>query len=652
MADLPVVGSFDIDNQTFGTLSQVRGRTGSSSTDTAQAPLSIPVGQKATVYIRSTSGSLSYAYGNPLYPITVAWAPGFGGRVRLTVRSPPTSDAGLMLLAMLQSFSPEQSMGMAHAQVPTPDEEADLAREESASDADRLRDPQPAAPIPAPAGSGPPALGVVHLYERLTVRVDNQTGEEIALTSTNADLEVTFANADSGDVTPPPVVESGSTKDFAAYTWPPAFAKYAISKSNWNACWVELRWKGGGVTSRVVSVNSQQPSLQARVSRLPPSGGGTDPIFAVTIERAAAGVPVAPIVGTTRDVYQTYARVTARNGTARDMYTVGHAHTRDRMVLGVDVSAYQPAVDFKSVCDFVDSEGRRVWFASAQCLQPRGANIFASHWDALSRTRLLRFPYVFLKGLDPRRSKNADDATLQTLADEMYEGFKNEYTAAGGWRHYDLPPAVDFEPTYMYRDPADHKLKAITRATASMATPAQRQDAWTLLCVTRTFVRRLTASFGTRPFFYSGREFFENWYPVALLGMAQERPGETWQDSWLDPIFDCRIWHSEYPYSASPTTNPRAWPWPKPRGYTGRWFSGPWDIYQFGTARQHGIGTLHGADATPRDQSEANANWQNLPEADASSLGIAGTQLDLDVWRGSVPELMDLALQARWNEDA
>jgi hypothetical protein len=207
-----------------------------------------------------------------------------------------------------------------------------------------------------------------------------------------------------------------------------------------------------------------------------------------------------------------------------------------------------------------------------------------------------------------------------------------------------LPPTVDFEPVF---------------GNPSGTTANARQDAWTLLPVIRTFIRRLTATFGTPPFFYSGAPYFQSWYPVTKLGMAKERPDATWDDDWLDPIFGCRVWHAEYPNHASPTSNPGAnnGPWPRPAGYTGNWFpaGARWDIFQFGVARAHGIGALAGADAQPQGSEATDPSWPALPEADAASFGTlghgAGIQLDLDVWNGSLPELVDVALQTRWNPD-
>jgi hypothetical protein len=629
---------FLLDNRTFRDLTLV-------GQPTAPMPATIPVGKNARIPVSAESGAATYFYGNVMYTVTVSWStPRGASRPKLEAKPPATTPDGLIYLALLE----DPVLGAyGHPALVAEVDEKSAERDESASDQQRESEGRDGIPLlpsdkarEAERKRPGPLLGAVHVCLTVTVRIQNKAGEELALVATNAALEAMFTDASPADITPPPVIEDQATSEFTAHTWPNGFAKYAITGSNWMSSWVQVSWGAGGVQVAVQSMRGQSPFLKVTSTLLKRS----DTTYVVVIERAPTRVPVAPIVCTARDVYQT------RNA-EKKFYTVGHAHTKDRMVLGVDMSSAQ-TMDFKALTDFVDTNGRRVWFVCVKAFQWVEDSKFAEHWAKASQTRLLRMPYVFLDSLDEKKSKNASNATLQALADERFDKFKNSYMKAGGWRHYDLPGMVDFEPNTSGVDLKGNPIPI----------EVQLRNAWTLLPVMRTFIRRMTAMFGTAPFFYSGSSFFPNWYPLAKRGMAQERPDLTWDDAWLDPVFGCRLWHSEYPDSTSPTQDPspRNWPWPKPRGYTGRWFPGDarWDIYQFGLAHARNTLVIRGADPPPQGEEARDPSWGRSREADAESFGTINpssnpnVQLDLDVWKGSLPELVNVALQTRFDPRA
>jgi hypothetical protein len=679
---------FFIDNRSLRDLSLATPTTAGS---TQVWPAGVSIKQRIRVDIADRNGSATYHCGD-VGDALVSWTSGQGA---------PTLQCSTGAVRMLVwVYSPAQQAAVTAAESPADDTETLPAGGQT--DAARLSEGPAAAqprhhlPPKGRAGSAPKGdLGAVTFYERVRIRIDNQSGEDLALISSNVALELdaltgrsetadkawnaaAAAGPDMGPnptnkqiraakvtataaedhaaaaagaseatlaagLSPPPIVANGDHAEFLAYTYPRAFADYAIAKSDWTSCWVTISWGAGGPTAAARSHTGASSFLNARTTRLPDPSPDGDTIFVVRIERAARRVAIAPVTPTTRDRYLTLIDPNVPSkGSA-----IGHAaHTAGRSVLGCDVSAYQ-SMDFRQLTDWVDSQGRRAWFVAAKVSQGYGVDTaFRKHWEKLAQTRFLRFPYHFVDALSVR--DHANDRELQAQADIQFEKFKAHYLAGGGWRPYDLPPAIDFEPVYPPR-PAD-------------TTAAQRKSAWTYVTVLRTFIRRLTALFHTPPFLYSFSSSLHGWYPVAKLGFEQERPGETWSDSWLAPLLTCRIWHAAYPPQVTPTTRTSStWPWQRPNGYTGQWFVGDWSIYQFGVTELPDPApprlTVNArADAAARAE-DADPAVNALPNADSATLGARNRdggngQLDLDVWNGSLDDLVRVALATRWDPRA
>lgn len=601
----------------------------------ASWPQSVAIGKREKVVMTAPNGSATYSFGDST-DVTITWAPGSNGPPQVKA-----SSSGVRMLVWV--FTPAEVDDTTAAESPA--DETEQVPAGGQTDAARLNEATPDRPPKAAAQND---RGFVVFYESVRVRVDNQSGKELALISTNVGVEIDTLgiwDVAGANVQPPPTIAVGATQEWEVYTYPRAFADYGINDSDWKSCWLCVTWGAGGVKAAAHAHAGASAFLRSTLTKDPTPGPNGEPVMVARVDPGPRNAPVAPVNATTTNKY-----VTMKNpNDPADGESRGAAGNNPaRQVLGVDVSSYQ-TMDFKKLSDLVDSQGRRAWFVGVKCSEGYHTDLaFPSHWKKLSQTRFLRMPYIFL---DPLRvGSGATDRQLRAEADKQFDVFKSHYLGNGGYRPYDLPPAIDFEPVYVKNKRA---------IPPSQTSPQQRRDAWTLLPVMQTFIARLTAMFHHPPVLYSGASFFTGWYPVAKLGFAQERPGETWQDSWLAPIFNCLVWHSAMPWGATPTTDPGpnptthrrgSWPWPEPAGHTGPWFQGDWNFFQFAV-------TEIADTADPPD----------LPDVDSKAFGALRTtvhrhgiprpfstngRLDINVWNGTLDQLVAVALATRWDRHA
>jgi hypothetical protein len=225
-------------------------------------------------------------------------------------------------------------------------------------------------------------------------------------------------------------------------------------------------------------------------------------------------------------------------------------------------------------------------------------------------------------------------------ADAQALTFLTAHSTAGGWRKYDLPPMIDLE----HECQSDEDALALFPALIAMARAMRMNFA------------------GVAPFLYMGPSYLGSMRTMAQRAYAKvaadaadaaraahaPRPhssflSPTWSTSFLSGVWDdsvlmpdlvaCRYWPAAYSSTHGPDDEPSS---PTAEaGYKGPWFpkDPPWWMWQWGIS-----------DANVTDGSDPHAN---PPPTTSRSVGV-NTTLDQDVWRGSLDDLVALALRTQW----
>jgi hypothetical protein len=219
-------------------------------------------------------------------------------------------------------------------------------------------------------------------------------------------------------------------------------------------------------------------------------------------------------------------------------------------------------------------------------------------------------------------------------------GSKTVAITGGGWRKYDLPPMIDLE----------HECQS-------------GEDALALFPALIAMARAMRTNFaGVAPFLYMGPSYLGTMRTMAQKAYAKvaadaadaaraahaPRPrssflSPTWSTSFLSGVWDnsvlmpdvvaCRYWPAAYSPTHGPDDEPSS---PTAEaGYKGPWFpkDPPWWMWQWGIS-----------DPKVTDGSDPQAT---PPPTTSRSVGV-NTTLDQDVWRGSLDDLVPLALRTQW----
>jgi hypothetical protein len=97
---------------------------------------------------------------------------------------------------------------------------------------------------------------------------------------------------------------------------------------------------------------------------------------------------------------------------------------------------------------------------------------------------------------------------------------------------------------------------------------------------------------------------------------------------------------------------PKSWPWPQPAGYTGRWFQGDWSFFQFGVTEIPDSSSPGLPDVDSRAFGALRTTVKRrLADGTERSASTDG-RLDVDVWNGTLDQLVALALATRWDPHA
>jgi GH25 family lysozyme M1 (1,4-beta-N-acetylmuramidase) len=480
----------------------------------------------------------------------------------------------------------------------------------------------------APA-KAPRTSATVDVYGVVRLRLTNTAQQDLVLTSTDHTPQ-------PGTDTLPLVVPAGQSVDFKMSAWPKAFANFVLKNSDWNSCWALAWWDGGHVNTKVMGNGRQDLDVTAQTDAGPPQ------VQVITISPRAVVVPIAPSNGKFQIWHQKVELrgkdISLIDGKAPDP----NPSPKSRQVLGVDVSGYQgSSPDWQKMAEWVDGAGRRIWFVYSKASEASNASgSFRGHWKQLSKTRFFRGAYHFLRPVRVSVDRKTDPAgwlrAIVDGADAQAHTFLNAYSTAGGWRQYDLPPMIDLE----------HEC-------------ASPEDALALFPALVAMVRAFRANFaGVAPFLYMGPSYLQAMrslarkaYKSVADSVVSGAPGPahssflpaawctsflsgTWDDSVLMPdIAACRYWPAAYSASRGPDDEPP--PLTAEAGYTGPWFpkDPPWWVWQWGIS-DPGITDRSDPDASP-------------PPTTSRSVGV-DTTLDQDVWRGTLDDLVTLALRTQW----
>jgi GH25 family lysozyme M1 (1,4-beta-N-acetylmuramidase) len=501
----------------------------------------------------------TYETANLGLPLTATYLNRRGTEAKLTLTATPTGDAWQKPLVTIST--PPGNAGPA----------------EDTLDFESAEDPQATS-------------FAVNVFDMARVRLTNSSTMDLVLASTN------YTPLPKGDA-PARVVPPGETREFKLRMWPKAFVNYVLKDTSWTASWLLIWWdESGSATGQI-----QSPGLQSLDVASETTISSTMLLTHFTVTSRGVSVPVAPSSGR----FQMHVP----NGNPP---LVGISNTR-RKVFGVDVSYYNAgpnpsSVDWNKLCGWVDQDQRRVWFAIAKASYgDKEDRNFAAYWRDMSKTRLFRGAYHY--PYPPAAGQTAIGAG-QAQAKVFIETIRR----AGGWRLYDLPPALDLEYGY---NPGE----SLTD-----------ERAYGLLIVMTELIRAVSAAFSVAPLLYCNSQYFDGFYRGAKRYYEGQRGAGSWDDDKMSPFVSCFKWiFGQWPQEDVDFSTLKM---AAPRGYGGAWDSS-WSMWQWGILS--GTTTL-----------KVGAPSAANPATTGRAMGLPG-DVDVDVWNGDVDSLAALASRSRWN---
>jgi GH25 family lysozyme M1 (1,4-beta-N-acetylmuramidase) len=249
-----------------------------------------------------------------------------------------------------------------------------------------------------------------------------------------------------------------------------------------------------------------------------------------------------------------------------------------------------------------------VWFGIAKATS--GGQIdtnFVPYWQAMGKTRLMRSAYHY--PYPPNQGE-----TPAAAGARQAKAFIAAVKKAGGWRQYDLPPAIDLEYGY---NPGEN---------------LTGEHAYSLVVIITEIIRQMSAAFSAMPLLYCNSGYFRGFYAAAKSYYEHANGTGTWDDAWIAPFVQCPKWiFGQWP---SKQVDFSTLSFDKPPGFAGAWDSG-WSMWQWGilsNASDLKQGPPAGAapDTTPR------------------ALGLP-SDVDVNVWNGDLDSLAALASRTHWN---
>jgi GH25 family lysozyme M1 (1,4-beta-N-acetylmuramidase) len=431
----------------------------------------------------------------------------------------------------------------------------------------------------------------INVFDVARLRFKNSADTDLVLTSSG------YTPLPKGD-TLPRVVPPGETKDCTLRMWPKSFANYALKDTNWNASWLLIWWdEYGSAKAQIQSPGLQ--SLEVSSDTPPPSRGRRTLTF--TVSSRGVSIPVAPISGK--------FQMTPSHGPAP---LVGMSAST-RRVFGIDISWFNAKrtpdnINWSKICNWVDQDERRIWFAIARATM--GDTIdsdFIAYWQAMSKTRLFRSAYHY--PYPPHAGETAIAAGRR-----QGQAFMAAVRAAGGWRQYDLPPAIDLEYGY---NRGEHLTD---------------ENAYNLLVIVSEIIREMSVAFSAYPLLYCNTGYFGTFYAAAKRYYEAHHGAGSWDDAVIAPFVSCPKWI--FGQWSNKQVDFSTLSFDKPAGYTGPWDSS-WNVWQWG---------ILSASGTLRPGPPDGA----VPDTTARTLGQPN-DVDMDVWNGDLDSLAAFASRTRWN---
>jgi GH25 family lysozyme M1 (1,4-beta-N-acetylmuramidase) len=430
----------------------------------------------------------------------------------------------------------------------------------------------------------------VNVFDMARFQLTNSSTTDLVLTSFN------YTPLRQGDV-PARVVPAGQTANFKLRMWPKGFANYVLKDTSWRGSWLLIWWdEFGSATAEI-----QSPGMRSLNVATDKSTASNLPVMHFTVTSTGASIPVAPSSGK--------FQMQAPHGNPPG---VGISNTQ-RKVFGIDLSWYNAgshpsAIDWNKLCSWVDQDERRIWFAIAKATSGTGPDKdFAAYWKAMSKTRIFRGAYHYPY---PPATGQAAVATGQAQAKAFINAIRN----SGGWRQYDLPPALDLE----------YGLNPGESLTD--------EHAYGLMVVMRELISAVSAAFSVAPLLYTNGLYFNRFYGAAKRYYEAQNGQGSWDDALIAPFVSCPKWvFGQWPSQDVDfsTLKMRA-----PDGFTATW-DDSWSMWQWGElagGTNLRVGPPAGA----------------TPPTTARVMGLPG-DVDVDVWNGDLDSFAAFASRSRWN---